>query len=108
MLLRALSALSALSLVILLGQDSAAQAPPAPDPTEAIGRESAWPLTIKTSDATLTVYQPQLDAWDGVTLSGRVAVQASFGEKAPPAYGIVTLSARTLTDKGTRVVTIDR
>ncbi len=74
--------------------------------TQAIGRESPWPLTVKSGAATLTVYQPQLDTWDGYHLIGRVAVQVTTGNPPRNSYGIVNLSAHTLTDKGTRVVTI--
>src|SRR5262245_50720256 len=94
------------ALIVFLGATDASPQthPAANDSTAAIGRESPWPLTIKTNDTTLTVYQPQLDIWDGHTLVGRVAVRAGADPQAPSTYGIVTLSARTLTDKGTRVV----
>ncbi|MBF8177739.1 RHS repeat domain-containing protein [Herminiimonas contaminans] len=76
--------------------------------TGAIGKESSWPLAITSASTKLTVYQPQLDAWDGFHLTARMAVRASTGSKAAQVtYGIVTMQAQTLTDKGTRVVTIN-
>jgi hypothetical protein len=98
-------------LVVFLGSGatspSTATTAKADSTTDAIARET-WPLTIKDGDTTLTVYQPQLDKWDGYTLECRVAVQAALGEKNPTlTYGIVSLTARTLTDKGTRTVTIE-
>lgn len=106
-----LSSLLALTLIacpLELPAQGASPDAKAPDNTDAIGRESPWPLTIKTTDTTLVVYQPQLDSWDGHTLVARVAVKAGANPEAPATYGVVTLSARTLTDKGTRVVTIDQ
>jgi hypothetical protein len=73
------------------------------------GEDSAWPLTIRAADTTLTVYPFQLDAWDGDTLTGRAAVRAVVGKDKPTtSYGVVTASARALSDKGRRLVTLDR
>jgi hypothetical protein len=80
--------------------------------TSAIGKESSWPLAITSGTTKLTVFQPQLDSWDGFHLNARIAVRASTsvsGSKTPnTSYGIVTMQANTLTDKGTRVVTINQ
>jgi hypothetical protein len=72
-----------------------------------IGTESAWPLVTKANATTLTVHQPQLDSWDGGTLTARVAVQAAHGNPSKATFGVLTLQARTLIDKGRRIVTID-
>lgn len=104
-------AVAALVLALACGHGLAAEidAASAPPATQAIGRESPWPLAIAAGGATLTLYQPQLDAWDGHSLSARAAVRVELGKNpARTSYGIVTLNARTLTDKGTRVVTIDQ
>ncbi|WP_199710542.1 autotransporter [Noviherbaspirillum cavernae] len=74
----------------------------------ATGPETPWPYTVKAGDATLTVYQPQLDSWDGYRLMARVAVAAARGQPPRSQYGIVTVEASTHTDKGTRMVTIDQ
>jgi len=74
-----------------------------------VGAESRWPVTVRAPDATLTLYQPQLDSWDGYKVSARVAVRADLGSDHPqPRFGVLTLSARTLTDKGRRTVRIDQ
>ena len=70
--------------------------------------ESPWPLTIKTTDTTFIAYQPQLDSWDGHTLVARFAIKVGDDPKIPSTFGVVTISARTLTDKGTRLVTLDQ
>lgn len=74
---------------------------------QAIAQEAPWPRTVKAGAATLTVYQPQVDSWDGAALTARVAIQVAVGDPPQSSFGIVTLAARTLTDKGRRVVTID-
>jgi hypothetical protein len=83
-----------------------------PDPTSAaVGAESRWPLTIHGgSNTTLTLYQPQLDSWDGYKTSARIAVRAEIGPSTPPQaqFGVLTVTARTLTDKGRRTVRMDQ
>lgn len=63
-----------------------------------------WPRQVKAGAATLTVYQPQLDSWDGARLQARVAVAA--GEPPRTRYGVITLAADTQVDKGNRTVTL--
>jgi len=67
-----------------------------------------WPRQVRAGAVTLTMYQPQLDAWDGARLQARAAVGASAGEPPRTRYGVVTLEADTLVDKGTRSVTLVR
>lgn len=82
--------------------------------TQAIGQEAPWPRTVAAGGETLTVYQPQLDSWNGYTLRARMAVQAAANNAAAGAdsprtfYGVISVEAQTLTDKGRRVVTVDR
>jgi hypothetical protein len=76
--------------------------------TPALGAESPWPLRIQSGDATLTLYQPQLDSWDGYTLEARIALRVDVGKDKPQVhYAALHVSARTLTDKGRRTVRID-
>ncbi|WP_194270627.1 autotransporter [Glaciimonas soli] len=77
--------------------------------TQAIGRESPWPLSITSGSTKLTVFQPQIDSWDGYHLNARLAVRATSATNPPQnSYGVITVQATTLTDKGTRVVTINQ
>ncbi|HVY05646.1 MAG TPA: autotransporter [Burkholderiales bacterium] len=88
---------------------AATPAASAPSSTRSIGRETPWPRVIKSGTSTLSVYQPQLDTWDGYKLSARVAVQVASGDNPPHTrYGVMTLAGQTLTDKGQRVVTIEK
>ncbi|MES1167486.1 MAG: hypothetical protein ABUL68_05725, partial [Pseudomonadota bacterium] len=76
--------------------------------SEASAEEDAWPRTIKRDGATYTIYQPQLDAWDGVTLEARaaVAVQADGAKEAT--YGIIFLRAETTIDREERLVHFEK
>src|SRR5262245_2351384 len=58
--------------------------------------ESPWPHQVPAGATTLTVYQPQLDSWDGFKLEARLAVQAQQGEgqQAVTHFGIVAVQAR--------------
>jgi len=88
-----------------------AAAAPASSPQDAangIAQEAPWPRMVKAGTVELRIYEPQLDSWDGVRLAGRAAVQAEIGGSPPQTrYGVVNFEARTLTDKGRRVVSID-
>jgi hypothetical protein len=78
-------------------QSSSKSEPPSPP----------WPQVITDGASTLTVYQPQLDSWDGYTLQARSAVVAS-DKNGATTYGIVYASAHTLVDKATRWVLLDQ
>ena len=64
-----------------------------------------WPRQRQISGGTMTVYQPQVDSWDDgfLKLRAAVAVKPTSGEKV---FGIVRVSAHTLVDRATRMVTL--
>ncbi len=62
---------------------------------------------LAAGDTKLTIYQPQLDSWDGYTLHARAAVEATSTD-GKATYGIVQFSAHTLVDKATRWVALDQ
>ena len=77
-------------------------------PSAPLAAESPWPLQVHTADSTLTLYQPQIDSWDGNLLTARIAVRADIGKETPTAeYGVLQVAARTVVDKGSRTVRID-
>jgi hypothetical protein len=90
--------------------DALAQAPTAAaQPSATRAPDLPWPRKIAASnDTTLALYQPQIESWDGFRLVARSAVHVTIGKEHPQTqYGIVTLQARTLVDKGRRLVTFD-
>ncbi len=94
-------------VVALLSLGAVAQTPP-PDTTSS---ETPWPYEITSGNTRIAVYQPQIDKWDGMTLSARAAVAVREGAQDDPKskanFGILDLSATTLVDKGNRLVTLE-
>lgn len=98
-----------IGLMLLAGIPSAqagATSPPlethAPQPAT-----TQWPLVINSGTTRLTVYQPQLDSWDGYTLQARAAIEAS-DKSGKSTYGILHINAHTLVDKASRQVMLDQ
>jgi hypothetical protein len=92
----------------------AAQAPPAqakapkttaPLPKLADPLDGGWPREVGTSVGTFTVYQPQLDSWDGSRLALYAAISLKAKEDAPPLYGGVWVDGLTVVNAESRLVT---
>jgi uncharacterized protein (TIGR03000 family) len=66
-----------------------------------------WPRKVAAGDATITVYQPQVAKWEKNRLEGRAAVAVEKKAAPQPAFGVVTLAARTDVDKEHRSVTLE-
>ena len=90
---------------------SAGAAAPAAAATESAFEDpppdTGWPRILSGNGQTFTVYQPQLDSWDGFTLEAHAAVAVETGGEQPPIFGVVNLSAHTLVDKDERLVTLE-
>lgn len=68
----------------------------------------AWPRQFKTEDGSAyTIYQPQIDSWDGFTLNAISAVSIQTNSSATPIYGVIKFSVDTHTDKETRMVAFE-
>jgi hypothetical protein len=116
---RALAALvSAIAVTALAAAQTAPPTPPKaapkPPPKAAPAAKAAsapapvdggWPREVKTSAGTITVYQPQLDTWDGATLAFYAAFALRDKPEANPLYGVVWGEGRTVVDKDSRLVT---
>jgi hypothetical protein len=64
-----------------------------------------WPRVFQAADGTTdTVFQPQLDSWDGFTLKAYAAVAVQQPGDRQPLYGVAYLTAHTIVDKNDRVV----
>jgi hypothetical protein len=75
----------------------------APAPAEA---GKAWPRAIDLPDGTLQLYQPQLEKFEGVKLSGRSATSWTEKDK-DPVFGVIWFDARVLVDKDARDVDVE-
>ena len=68
--------------------------------------DEAWPRKATRGEETISMYEPQLEAWKGDELRAYAAVAlASKADKAPK-YGVVWFTARTEVDKVNRQVTL--
>ena len=68
--------------------------------------EKAWPRVMDAKDATVTMYQPQIDSWQENDFEARAAVSVKEGEGAP-IFGAVWISGRFEVDTDTRMVTLN-
>ena len=66
--------------------------------------DGTWPREVKTSIGVVTLYQPQVDNWDGVQVEFRSAVSVKANAEAPPVYGVVWGTTHTNVDKDARLV----
>jgi hypothetical protein len=66
-----------------------------------------WPRKSATSSGELTIYQPQLDAWTGNTLTFHAAASFQSNPQAPEMFGVLYGTARTEVDKDARTVTLE-
>jgi hypothetical protein len=85
----------AVALLVSLAGGAAAQ--------DAGGR---WPRAITLEQGTLLVYSPQVERFEGVTLSGRAAVSWEAKGTAP-VFGVFWFDARVLLDKERRTVDVE-
>jgi hypothetical protein len=67
--------------------------------------QSRWPVTVQTDQGTITVFQPQLDDFEGDTLKGRAAVSIEQTGQ-PPIFGAVWIQSRVAVDRVARTVQI--
>lgn len=67
----------------------------------------AWPRNIQLSNASVLIYQPQLNQWTGNQLDFRAAVALRPQGAAAETYGSIFATARTLVDRSARTVTLE-
>lgn len=77
---------------------AAQSAPPGP---------SRWPMHGQTSDgADVTIFQPQMEGFDGNQLWGRAAVAVTPAGQQEPVFGAIWLRSRVNTDRVARTVQV--
>ena len=92
-------AFAALAALAALGLSSAARGAQAPaDP---------WPRQFKSGNATILVYQPQVESWVGNTLTFRSAIAVRKADPKDDVFGVIFAKARTQVDMGSRIVLLD-
>lgn len=65
-----------------------------------------WPRDIVAPKGTITIYQPQLETFEGDQLTARAAVSVLPTGSTEPVFGAVWMSAHVATDRDTRIVTV--
>ena len=74
--------------------------------TAASSVSSRWPVQVIDNGRTFLIYQPQIDKWETNRLEGRSAVSVRNDAGAQQNFGVITFSARTDLDPGSRTVTV--
>jgi hypothetical protein len=64
-----------------------------------------WPKTIEAPEFKITVYQPQLETFQGNLMTARAAVSLQKAGSDQPVFGGVWFTARLLTDRQSRSAT---
>jgi hypothetical protein len=67
---------------------------------------SRWPVQVSTDHGTVTIFQPQLEDFQGNQLSGRAAVSIQAAGQAEPTYGAIWIQSRVSIDRVARTVQI--
>jgi hypothetical protein len=70
--------------------------------------DNGWPRTFTSDNDRFTIYQPQVDKWEGNRIDLYSAVELKGGKDNAAKYGVVWLEARTEVDKVNRLVTLDQ
>ena len=65
-----------------------------------------WPREATEGGRTFTVYQPQIETWDGTRLHARAAVSVESTASPLQHFGVVWFSARAEVDKVNRLVAL--
>ena len=89
------------------GRPSAGTAQAATGAGGVTSADRGWPRTISSGADEISVYQPQLEKWEGDELAAYAAVSVQNAGKEQPTYGVVWFTARTEVDKVNREVTLD-
>jgi hypothetical protein len=94
--------------VALVGQDTQlTEVPAGPLVDDQAMTDNGWPRVVSAGDLQVTIYQPQVEAWDDDRIRSRAAVSVRTAASAVPIYGVVWFSARTDVDRENRLVTLN-
>jgi len=80
---------------------SLAETPP-PHPSEVT--PDPWPKVSRIGGTKYTIYQPQLDSWDGYVFKAQSAVSVQQPGTSEPVFGVLHYTAKTIVDRVSRTV----
>lgn len=93
-------------VALLAGQSAWGRQPAEEDQTAAAPATSRWPMQISSGAGAITVFQPQLEDFQGDQLSARAAVSVTAPGQQNPIFGAIWLQSRVSTDRVARTVQI--
>lgn len=93
-------------VALLLGSVAPAPAQQGTTGASRTPTDIGWPRQIQSGGGTITVYQPQVESWDGNVLKERAAVSVSTAASPAPTFGVIWFTARTDVDKTARMVSL--
>ena len=70
--------------------------------------DKGWPRTFSSGADTFSIYQPQVEKWDGNRVHLYSAVEVENKTAKSSNYGVIWFNARTEVDKLNRTVTLDQ
>lgn len=94
------------SAVVRSPRDSGHQ-PLAPATRAPQGVDNPWPREATRGEEKISMYQPQLETWQGDQLRAYAALSVVNKNNKTPKYGVLWFTARTEVDKVNRQVTLD-
>jgi hypothetical protein len=97
----------ALAVCLTLSSSPVAFAQTAPATRETPPGGDPWPRMTTVNGATISIYQPQLNSWNGNLLDAYAAVKIKVSGSEETNYGVIWFTARTEVDKVNRVVTLN-
>jgi len=80
--------------------------PPAAKPAAPLPVDP-WPVQIDLTNATVLVYSPQVNSWNGNVLDFRAAVGVKAAGTGAESFGVIWATARTQVDRVERTVTLE-
>lgn len=66
--------------------------------------DKGWPRKFMSGANSFSIYQPQIEQWQGNRFDARAAVAISEGQSKQTTYGVIWFAARTEIDKVNRLV----
>jgi len=74
---------------------------------EGNGEELSWPRQFEDAGITVSIFQPQIEKWEGTDFETRSAVAVTPPGSNAPIYGVFWMKARADVDKAARLVTLN-
>jgi hypothetical protein len=104
---RARLALPVVLLVLAMAPEARAQSSggdPGPVPPASSVTPDPWPKALHEGTLTYTIFQPQLDSWDGYRIAAHAAVSVLADGSKDATFGVVEITAVTVVDRQARSV----